>query len=58
MPPDLGATSQTPDIVLLDKSKKLIVLLELTVPFDSSLKSFKEAELRKTDRYMRLTLDL
>ena len=58
VPPDLVATGQMPDIVLLDKSKKLIVLLELTVPFDSSLRSFKEAELFKLDRYERLTLDL
>ena len=36
----------------------MIVLLELTVPFDSSVKSFKSAEDRKTDRYDRLTLDL
>ena len=58
VPPDLVATGQMPDIVLLDKQKKLIVLLELTVPFDSSVKSFKSAEDRKTDRYDRLTLDL
>ena len=47
-----------PNIVLLDKEKKMIVLLELTVPFDSSLESIKAAQLRKTDRYNRMTLDL
>ena len=58
VPPDLVATGQVPDIVLLDKKKKLIVLLELTVPFYSSVTSFKAAEDRNTDRYERLTLDL
>ena len=36
VPSDLVANGQMPDIVLLDKQKKMIVLLELTVPFDSS----------------------
>ena len=58
IPGDLVATGQVPDIVLLDKTKKKIVLLELTCPFDSSATSFKNAEDRKTDRYERLTLDL
>ena len=44
--------------MLLDREKKLIVLLELTVVFDSSLTSFKNAEDRKSVRYQRLTLDL
>ena len=58
VPPDLVATGQMPDIVLIDKEKKMIVVLELTVPFDSSMESFNAALLRKTDRYDRLTLDL
>ena len=57
VPPDLVATGQRPDIVLLDRQKKTIVLLELTCPFDSSATSFKSALDRKTDRYDRLTLD-
>ena len=36
IPPDLVATGQRPDIVLLDRQKKTIVLLELTCPFNSS----------------------
>ena len=36
VPGDLVATGQVPDIVLLDRSHKKIVLLELTCPFDSS----------------------
>ena len=58
VPSDLVATGQVPDIVLLDRTKKSIMLLELTCPFDSSARSFKNAEDRKTDRYERLTLDL
>ena len=42
----------------MDREKKLIVLLELNVVFDSSMTSFKNAEDRKSDRYERLTLDL
>ena len=56
MPPDLVATGQRPDIVLLDRQKKTIVLLELTCPFDSAT-LFKDAFDRKTERYERLTLD-
>ena len=57
VPSDLVATGQIPDIVLLDRVKKTIVLLELTCPFDSSQSSFKAALDRKTLRYCRLALD-
>ena len=57
VPSDLVATGQIPDIVLLDRVKKTIVLLELTCPFDSSQSSFKAALDRKTLRYCRLDLD-
>ena len=57
VPSDLVATGQIPDIVLLDRVKKTIVLLELTCPFDSSASSFKAALDRKTIRYCRLALD-
>ena len=46
---DLVASGQVPEIVLLDRKNKKIVLLELTCPFDSSAASFKAAEDRKTD---------
>ena len=58
VPPDLVATGQVPDIVFVDRTNKSIMLLELTCPFDSSARSFKNVEIRKTDRYERLTLDL
>ena len=57
VPSDLVATGQIPDIVLLDRVKKTIVLLELTCPFDSSQSSFKAALDRKTLRNCRLALD-
>ena len=57
VPPDLVATILVPYILILNKQKKLIVLLELTAPFHSSLNSFKSAEDRKTDRYDWLTLN-
>ena len=43
VPSDLVATGQIPDIVLLYRAKKTIVLLELTCPFDSSPTSFKSS---------------
>ena len=57
VPSDLVATGQIPDIVLLDRVKKTIMLLELTCPFDSSQSSFNNALDRKTIRYCRLALD-
>ena len=59
MPPDLALTGQVPDLVLIDRSvtPTRVVLLELTVPWDSS-HSFKAALDRKCDRYERLTNDL
>ena len=57
LPPDLPPSPQVPDIVLVDRTKKLVVLLELTCPFDSSAASFKAAYDRKTLRYESLALD-
>ena len=59
VPPDLALTGQVPDLVLIDRSvtPTRVVLLELTVPWDSS-HSFKAALDRKCDRYERLTNDL
>ena len=59
VPPDLALTEQVPDLVILDRSVTpgRIILLELTVPWDSS-HSFKAAMERKTERYERLAEDL
>ena len=45
MPPDVIVTSQRPDIVILNRTEKKIVLFELTVSFE---KNAKAANLRKT----------
>ena len=55
--PDLPPNPKKPDIVLVYRTKELVVLLELTCPFDSSAASFKAAYDRKTVRYERLAPD-
>ena len=59
IPPDLVLTEQKPDLVIIDRSTNptKVVLLELTVPWDSS-ENFKAAYERKTARYERLAGDL
>ena len=59
IPHDMVLTEQIPDLVIIDRSSvpATVVLLELTVPWDSST-SFKAAVERKTARYERLTEDL
>ena len=46
---------QRPDIVLLDRKEKKIILVELTVSFEKNIES---AHLRKTTRYRDLTSDI
>ena len=59
IPQDMVLTEQIPDLVIIDKSvtPTKVVLLELTVPWDSS-NNFKAALDRKTARYERLCEDL
>ena len=59
IPHDLVLTEQIPDLVIIDRSATpaKVVLLELTVPWDSS-NSFQNALERKTARYERLAEDL
>ena len=59
IPQDLVLTEQIPDLVIIDRSvtPAKVVLLELTVPWDSS-NSFQAALERKTARYERLAEDL
>ena len=59
IPPDLVLTDQKPDLVIIDRSDlpTKVILLELTVPWDSS-ENFKAAYERKTARYERLAGDL
>ena len=59
IPTDMVLTEQIPDLVIIDRSATptRVVLLELTVPWDSST-SFQAALERKTARYERLAEDL
>ena len=53
LPPDLPPNPKKSDVVLVDR---LVVLLELTCPFDSSAASFQASYDRKNLRYKRLAL--
>ena len=55
LPPDIVVTGQRPDIVIINRTEKKIVLFELTVSFE---KNVEAANLRKSRRYMDLTSDL
>ena len=59
IPHNLVLTEQIPDLVIIDRSATpaKVVLLELTVPWDSS-NSFQAALERKTARFERLAEDL
>ena len=59
IPHNLVMTEQIPDLVVIDRSEtpNKVILLELTVPWDSS-NSFQAALERKTARYERLAGDL
>ncbi len=55
VPPDILCTSQRPDLVLLDRQTKKIVLLELTCSFETNADS---ANLKKMIRYRDLKTDI
>ena len=55
IPPDIVATSQTPDLVLVWPDDKEICLIELTVPFERNIQG---AHQFKTDRYSSLVSDI
>ena len=55
IPPDIVTTGQRPDIVIINRKEKKIVLFELTVSFEKNADS---ANARKTRRYIDLTSDL
>ena len=55
IPVDLFVTSQRPDLVLVNRQAKSIVLFELTVPWDRNVQSAHEYKMRK---YASLVLDL
>ena len=55
IPADIITTGQRPDIVIINRKKKKIALLELTVSFEKNIDS---ANIRKSTRYFDLTKDL
>lgn len=55
VPPDILCTSQRPDLVLVDRTSKSIVLLELTCSFETNADS---ANVRKKIRYRDLKTDI
>ena len=55
IPADILCTSQRPDIVIIDRKKRHIELLELTCSFETNIES---ANLRKTKNYNDLKSDL
>ena len=57
LPPDLCETQQRPDLVVIMKTSRKVLLIELTIPWDSQ-SNFRAAFDRKTARYSQLALDL
>ena len=55
LPPDIVVTSNRPDIVLVDRDNKEILLAELTCPFETNIDN---ANARKTDKYSPLQSDI
>ena len=50
-PPEIASTTQRPDIVIYSKSKKIVVLIELTCPLEDRISTAHEL---KKDRYLEL----
>ena len=50
-PPEIASTTQRPDIVIYSKSKKIVVLIELTCPLKDHISTAHEL---KTDSYLEL----
>ena len=55
IPADILTTSERPDIVIIDRAEKKILLFELTVSFE---KNIDAAHARKASKYLDLTSDL
>ncbi len=55
IPSDILTTNLRPDLVIINRQSKNILLLELTIPFDSNITSAHE---RKAERYENLVNDL
>ena len=55
VPPNVLPTQQIPDICYVDYEKKEMVIIELTVPFETNI---SDANHRKQDRYAGLVHDI
>ena len=55
IPPHILVTNKSPDLVIVWEDPKQILLIELTVPFESNI---TDAHKRKIDRYKALVQDL
>ena len=55
IPGDIVVTSLRPDICIVDRKSKHVILLELTVPYESNVISAQD---RKTQRYAPLVADI
>jgi hypothetical protein len=54
-PPDIIVTSQRPDLVLIDREKRLIIVFELTCPWDANI---NKDHTYKQNKYASLISDL
>ena len=54
-PPDIIVTAQRPDLVLIDRVKKVVVIFELTCPWDTNVTT---AHIYKQNKYAYLVMDL
>ena len=55
IPPDILATQQRPDLVLVNRASKKIIVIELTIPFEQNIHN---AHVYKTNKYAGLIMDL
>ena len=55
IPPDVLVTAQRPDIFLVNRSTRKVILFELTVPWDTNIESSHNL---KVDKYAPLVNDL
>ena len=55
IPPDILVTNQRPDLTIIDREAKQLVILELSIPFETNLHAARE---RKADRYAPLLAGL
>ena len=55
-PPEIASTTQRPDIVIYSKSKKIVVLIELTCPLEDRISTAHE--LKKDRPLFRVVIEL